>query len=304
MGSSKQLKGVMFAMVAGVMWAVLSVALKITLNIYTLSPFTIVWFRFSIAFIILGGVLLVRYPLMFKVFYKPPLKLIGATLCLGFNYYGYMRGLDYSTPSNAQVFTQIGPVLFAITGIYIFKEKITWLHMTGFLVVIIGFCLFYWEQIGAMANQKNYSLGILWVIVSSISWVFYAIWQKELTKKYSTNQLNLFIYGICSLIFLPGIHPSGFASLDLPGWLLVIFLGLNTLIAYGAIALAFRYLDSNKVSVIITMSPIITFGIMYLFMIFNITLIAPEHFSLLSIIGALIALSGSVFLILFTRARS
>ena len=294
----------MFAMVAGVMWAVLSVALKITLNIYTLSPFTIVWFRFSIAFIILGGVLLVRYPLMFKVFYKPPLKLIGATLCLGFNYYGYMRGLDYSTPSNAQVFTQIGPVLFAITGIYIFKEKITWLHMTGFLVVIIGFCLFYWEQIGAMANQKNYSLGILWVIVSSISWVFYAIWQKELTKKYSTNQLNLFIYGICSLIFLPGIHPSGFASLDLPGWLLVIFLGLNTLIAYGAIALAFRYLDSNKVSVIITMSPIITFGIMYLFMIFNITLIAPEHFSLLSIIGALIALSGSVFLILFTRARS
>ena len=294
----------MFALVAGVMWAVLSVALKITLNIYTLSPFTIVWFRFSIAFIILGVALLVRHPLMFKVFYKPPLKLIGATLCLGFNYYAYMRGLDYSTPSNAQVFTQIGPVLFAITGIYIFKEKITWLHITGFLVVIIGFCLFYWEQIGAMANQKSYSLGILWIIASSVSWVFYALWQKELTKQYSTNQLNLFIYGICSLIFLPGIHPSGFASLDLPGWLLVIFLGLNTLIAYGAIALAFRYLDSNKVSVIITMSPILTFGIMYLFMIFNITLIAPEHFSLLSILGALIALSGSVIVILFTRVKS
>ena len=294
----------MFALVAGVMWAVLSVALKITLNIYTLSPFTIVWFRFSIAFIILGAALLVRHPLMFKVFYKPPLKLIGATLCLGFNYYAYMRGLDYSTPSNAQVFTQIGPVLFAITGIYIFKEKITWLHITGFLVVIIGFCLFYWEQIGAMANQKNYSLGILWIIASSVSWVLYALWQKELTQQYSTNQLNLFIYGICSLIFLPGIRPSGFASLDFPGWLLVIFLGLNTLIAYGAIALAFRYLDSNKVSVIITMSPILTFGIMYLFMVLNITLIAPEHFSLLSILGALIALSGSVFVILFTRVKS
>ena len=303
MAVSNQFKGVMYAVVAGTMWAILSVALKITLNIYALSPFTIVWFRFSIAFIILGGVLLVKHPSLFKVFYKPPLKLIGATLCLGFNYYGYMRGLDYTTPSNSQVYTQFGPVLFAITGIYIFKEKITWLHISGFLVVILGFCLFYWEQIGAMANQKNYSLGILWLIASSVSWALFAIWQKALTKQYSTNQLNLFIYGICSLIFLPSIHLSGFASLDLPGWFLVLFLGLNTLIAYGAIALAFRYMDSSKVSVIITMSPIMTFGIMYLFAIYNVKLIAPEHFSLLSIIGAFIALSGSVFVILFTRVK-
>ncbi len=137
-----------------------------------------------------------------------------------------------------------------------------------------------------------------------MAWVIYAILQKDLTKTYSTNQLNLFIYGICSLIFLPGIHISGFASLDLPGWLLVMFLGLNTLIAYGAIALAFRFLDSNKVSVVLTMSPIITFIIMYFFMVFNVTLIATEHFSLLSIVGAAIALSGSVFVILFTRVRN
>jgi len=304
MGNSNHMKGVMYALVAGVLWAILAVALKITLNIYALTPFTIVWFRFSIAFFILGGVLLFKKSSLFKVFYKPPLKLIIATVCLGFNYYGYMKGLDYSTPSNASVFTLLGPVLFAITGIYIFKEKITLLHISGFLIVLTGLCLFYWEQIGAMANQKNYSLGILWIIGSSIAWVIYAILQKELTKTYSTNQLNLFIYGICSLIFLPGMHISGFASLDIPGWLLVMFLGLNTLIAYGAIALAFRYLDSNKVSVILTMSPIITFIIMYFFMVFNVTLIATEHFSLLSIVGAAIALFGSVFVILFTRVKS
>ena len=303
MGSSDHLKGVMYALVAGVMWAILAVALKITLNIYALTPFTIVWFRFSIAFFILGAVLLVKHPSLYKVFYKPPLKLIIATLFLGFNYYAYMKGLDNSTPSNASVFTLLGPVLFAITGIYIFKEKITWLHISGFLIVITGLCLFYWEQIGAMANQKNYSIGILWIVASSIAWVIYGLLQKDLSKKYSTNQLNLFIYGICSLIFLPGMHISGFASLDFPGWLLVIFLGLNTLIAYGAIALAFRYLDSSKVSVILTMSPVITFLIMYMFMVLNITLITAEHFSWLSILGAAIALSGSVFVILFTRVK-
>jgi len=303
MGNSKHLKGILYASIAGVLWAVLAVALKITMNIYTLSSFTIVWFRFTIAFLILGGILLFNHTSLFKVFYKPPLKLIGATLCLGFNYWAYMRGLDYSSPSNASVFTLLGPVLFAITGIYIFKEKITWLHILGFLIVMSGLCLFYWEQIGAMANQKNYTQGILWIVASSISWVFYGIWQKSLAKTYSTNQLNLFIYGICALIFLPMVHLDGFSSLDLPGWILVLFLGLNTLFAYGAIALAFRYLDSSKVSVIITMSPIITFIIMYLFVVFNVTLIAPEHFSWLSIIGAAIALLGSVFVILFTRVR-
>ncbi len=41
-------------------------------------------------------------------------------------------------------------------------------------------------------------------------------------------------------------------------WMLVIFLGLNTLIAYGTLAEAFKYLQASKVSIIITLNPIIT----------------------------------------------
>ena len=303
MERKNQSKGILFALVAGVMWGTLAVALKITLNRYTLSAFTIVWFRFALAFLILAGVLIIKRPSLFRVFYKPPWKLIGASLCLGFNYFSYMTGLNYTTPGNAQIFAQLGAVLFAVAGIYIFKEKINWRHVIGFIVVAIGFALFYWEQLGAMANQSNYIIGITWVIASSVAWVFYAIWQKDLSMRYSTNQLNLFIYGICTVLFLPATIMSGFSSLDFPGWLLMLFLGLNTLIAYGSIALAFRYLESSKVSVIITLNPVITFIIMYFFSVFNIQLIAHEHFSLLSIIGATVALAGSIFVILFTRPK-
>jgi drug/metabolite transporter (DMT)-like permease len=114
----------------------------------------------------------------------------------------------------------------------------------------------------------------------------------------------LYIYGICSILFLPGAKIAGFAGLDIWGWLLVIFLGLNTLIAYGAVALAFKHLEANKVSVILTMNPIITFGIMYLFYFFDVQLIAFEHFTIKGIIGAIIALSGSAFVIFFTRQRA
>ena len=296
-------KGIFYAALAGVMWGLLAIALKITLSSYNLTPFTIVWFRFSTAFFLLALFLFFTQPSLFRVFIRPPLKLIGASICLGFNYYSYMRGLDYTTPSNAQVFSQLGPVLFAVTGIYLFREKVSWRHVMGFLIVLSGLSLFYWEQMGAMANQKGYVTGVIWVIASTVAWVFYALWQKELLRTYSAHQLNLFIYGVCGLLFSAGMRTEGFASLDSTGWLLVIFLGLNTLIAYGAIAVAFKFLESHRVSVIVALNPIVTFLAMHLLAAGGVALIVPEHLSTTTLLGAATALSGSIFVILFTRRK-
>jgi drug/metabolite transporter (DMT)-like permease len=91
------------------MWGMLAVALKITLHRYQLSPFTIVWFRFSLAFVLLAIILLFHNPNHFSVFKRPPLKLVGASVCLGFNYYGYMRGLDYTVPQTHRFLDRPGP---------------------------------------------------------------------------------------------------------------------------------------------------------------------------------------------------
>ncbi len=297
-------KGFFYAALAGVMWGLLAIALKITLSHYSLTPFTIVWFRFSTAFILLAIFLFLSKPSSFTVFLRPPLKLAGAALCLGCNYYSYMKGLDFTTPSNAQVFSQLGPVLFAVTGIYLFREKVSWRHLMGFLIVLSGLSLFYWEQLGAMSNQQGYVAGVLWVIFSAVAWVFYALWQKELLRTYSAHQLNLFIYGVCALLFSAGLETKGFSSLDTLGWALVIFLGLNTLIAYGAIAVAFKFLESHKVSVIVALNPIITFVAMHLLAMGGFALIVPEHLSMTTVLGAATALSGSVFVILFTRRKA
>ena len=299
MPSHNQSKGIFYAIVAAIMWGVLAIALKVTLQ-FLPSP-SIVWIRFSIAFLLLFVYMAIKQPNSLSIFLKPPKKLIIASLCLAFNYFGYMKGLEYTSPGTAQVFIQLGPVLFAIAGIYIFKEKINWKHILGFIVIIAGLGLFYWEQISDMASQKMYSLGILWVIGAAVSWAVYAIYQKDLSHQTSTNQLNIFIYGFCTLLFVPFPKYSNFLNLGTGAWLLVIFLGINTLVAYGSIALAFRHLVSSKVSVIITMNPLLTFALMYIFSVANVSWIAPEHFSILSILGAAMALGGTIFVILFTR---
>jgi drug/metabolite transporter (DMT)-like permease len=296
---SENHKGIFYSIVAALMWSVLAIALKVSLN--RLSPGTIVCARFIVAFLFLATFLLIKRPLAFSIFRKPPLKLVIASLCLAFNYFGFMKGIQYTTPSNAQVFIQLGPVLFAVIGIYLFKEKINWKHIVGFIVLLSGLGLFFREQILALGNHGTYSLGILWVVAAAVAWAFYAVLQKDLTKNGSVNQLNLFIYGLCSVIFVPIVKYSDLVGLSFGMWMMILFLGLNTLIAYGAIALAFRYLDSSKVSVIATMNPVVTFILMFLLGKMNVSWIAPEHFSAISILGTILALGGAVFVILFTR---
>jgi drug/metabolite transporter (DMT)-like permease len=293
-------KGLFYASVAAIMWAVLAIALKVSSG--TLGSATIVWFRFSLAFVVLLSYMLIRYPKEISILFKPPLLLVIGSLALAWNFFGYMQGVNVTTAINAQVYIQIGPVLFALGGIFIYKEKITWIHILGFIIVIAGYFLFYFEQMGVAANNgPKYFTGVLFILSAGATWAVYAILQKSLVVKYTPNQLNLFIFGFCSLIFLPFANFKSIENLPLNDWLLLVHHGLNTILAYGSIALAIKYMEANKVSLIITLNPVITVIIMFFLGEAGVQWITPEHFSLLSIIGAALALSGAAFVVFFTR---
>jgi drug/metabolite transporter (DMT)-like permease len=120
-------------------------------------------------------------------------------------------------------------------------------------------------------------------------------------KKWNPNHLNLIIYGFCSLAFLPFVEFSKFSFLNINDWLLLIFLGLNTLLAYGSLALAFKYTEANKVSVIITLNPIITFVVMMILGAYEVSWIDAENFSFLSLFGAGIVFTGASLVIIRKR---
>jgi len=76
-----------------------------------------------------------------------------------------------TTPSNAQIFIQVGPVGLVLAGIFFFKEKVRWKHLIGFSVLVIGFYLFYSEQIVELAEGKgDYFNGVLYVVLGGVSW--------------------------------------------------------------------------------------------------------------------------------------
>lgn len=294
-------KGIFFASITSFLWGFLAIALKVSLA--DLSPVDITWIRFIIAFILLTSFYLIFDPAQLGIIKKPPLLLLGAALCLGLNYLGFITGIKYTSPAVAQVFIQIGPILLALSGFIVYKEKVTFLQLTGLIIVVFGLILFYNEQLSnILIDKKIFNTGIIWVIFGAVAWSGYAVIQKKLVRNYPPMQLNIIIFGLPALLYSPFVSYNVLLKISPEYWLLLIFLGLNTLVAYGSLALALKYIQANKVSVIITQNPVITFITMAILGGLEVSWIAPEHFTFLTVIGAILVISGAV-LTVFTRNR-
>jgi drug/metabolite transporter (DMT)-like permease len=291
------LKGIIFACTTAVLWGILAIALKISLN--HLSPVDITWFRFTLAFIGLAFFYYFKKPTYLKILRRPPLLLIIASLCLAVNYYGFIEGVNLTSPSIAQIFIQTGPVLLALSGFIFFKEKLLLRQMLGLLIVITGLVFFYREHMNLLQNNfKHYQTGIIWVLTAALMWAIYTVFIKMLIKKYPPMQLNLVIFGLPAMMYLPLVNFSGFLYLTFIDWLIIVFLGLNTLIAYGTLSLAIKYIEANKVSVIIILNPVLTFIIMGIISSMNVSWVQKEHFSLAGLLGGFIVLVGAILTIL------
>jgi drug/metabolite transporter (DMT)-like permease len=293
---SNQVKGIIYTLITVLMWGVLAIALKIASKEID-SP-TIVWFRFSLAFSGMFIWMVIKNPKELKILYKPSWLIVISSLALAWNYIGFMLGVQYTTPSNAQVAIQSGPVLLAVLGVIFFREKITWIQAIGFLMAILGFWIFYQQHIStATGQEEQYTKGMLITFSGAVAWGIYAALQKKLVLHYPVGTLNVFIFGLPVLLYLPFADFASLTHLGFGYWALLIFLGANTLISYGCLSLALKYLEAGKVSIMLVLNPIITFILMGCLTWFQVDWIAGEQFSVLSIVGALVALAGAILVV-------
>ena len=289
-------KGILYAGITAFFWGFLAIALKIAVQ--EVAPQTIVWFRFAVAFILLVAWQLFRQPQSLRILTRPPLLLVFAAMALSWNYLGFMLGIQYTSPSNAQLIIQTGPILLALAGVLFFKEKIRKQQIIGFVVAAIGFVFFYSQQIKIMiGHESQYNMGIMFTLSGALAWATYAILQKKLVLSFSAGTLNLFLFGFPALVYLPFVDFKPLMDLSWAWWTLLFFLGINTLIAYGSLAQALKYTEANKVSIILILNPMITFSVMGILTQMDVSWIDGERFSILSLVGALIILMGAVLVV-------
>ncbi|WP_413172130.1 DMT family transporter [Anabaena azotica] len=277
------------------LWGILPIALKVTLQ--ALDVYTVIWFRFLMSFVLLTIYLSVQQKLpSLEQLQANSRKLLAiATIFLAANYFFFMQGLALAGAVNAEVIIQLATVLLGFGGLIIFKERYTLRQWFGVSVLTLGFLLFFKAQLtNLITAQGQYVLGSGLIVIGAVAWAIYALTQKQLLQSFSSSNIMLIIYGGCTLLFTPLAKINTIFTLDILHLGMLLFCGLNTLIAYGAFAESLEHWEASRVSAILALAPLIT--LISVWLVANIfpNLITPEHINLIGIIGALLIVSGSV----------
>lgn len=259
------------------------------------DTFTIAWFRLSFAFLILLLWMAWKSPAQLKIMINPPLLGLVCGLGLAGNYIGYMIGLSLTGASNAQVFIQIAPMSLILIGVFYFKEYPTRSQLAGFIIAAAGFALFYKDQLSyATKGAENYNVGNFWIFFAAMSWTIFAAVQKVLLKKYPANQLNLLNYALGTLVLFPFCNTALFPQLDFWQWSMMCIAGLNTVLAYGSLAIAFKKIPASEVSIIVTMNPLVTLFMMFILDQMAVSWVENEPLHLLGAIAAVVVVVGVI----------
>ncbi len=284
-------KGLLAATTTAATWSLLAIFLKIALQ--HSDSYTIVWYRMVVAFAALFfWMIFKKQAADLKVFFIRPGALLVASLCLGFNYLGFMQGVHYASPASAQIFIQLGPLLLALAGLFVFKEKLSRPQLYGLLFCLIGFSLFLSDRLDLPDINKTFSLGLSWIVAAAVTWAIFASIQKTLLAFWKSSQINVYVYLVISLLFFPFVNWGNLASLPLSVHLLLIFLGFNTILAYGCFSIALKYLPATQVSPIITMNPLLTLVFITVIDWMQWTFIPADPIGWKGYLGALTAIMG------------
>lgn len=303
--SGRWKRGLLLALVTASCWATLPVALKITLE--QIDPYTLTWFRFLLAAGVMLAWLAARRGLggFATLDRKRWWLLAAAALCLIGNYLFYLLGVQQTTPANAQLLIQLAPLLMALGGIFVFRERFNGWQWAGLAIIAGGLALFFRDQLVVavinpkggssphLPDQATYLFGSGLVIFAAVVWAIYALLQKQLLLRLSSPAILLFIYVVASLALLPLTRPAALLELDGLHWGLLLFCALNTLVAYGAFAEALAHWEASRVSAILATTPLLCLGTVAAVHALWPASIASERVTLLGYAGAALVVLGS-----------
>ncbi|MGK7913250.1 MAG: DMT family transporter [Synechococcus sp.] len=251
--------GLGLAALTACLWGMLPLMLDITLQV--LDPVTITWFRFVVAFSVLGIGLGLRgeWPQRRQLTRSLVIQLAIATVFLGANYLAFLVGLDMTSAGTAEVVIQLAPLLLALGGLVVYGERYTLRQWSGLGVLLAGMAWFLIDTVGVTSIEpKNYWLGSAIVVLAAVLWAVYALLQKQLLLKLSSPQIMLTIYGGCAVMYSFGAQPAALLEQTTVQWMALLACAANTIVAYGAFAESLNHWEASRISAIIALTPILT----------------------------------------------
>ncbi|MBM4247181.1 MAG: DMT family transporter [Deltaproteobacteria bacterium] len=294
--------GAALACTTTLVWGVLPLALKIVLEV--LDATTIIWFRMGVSALLVGGLLAWRrrLPRLRALEGRGWALLAVAVGGIAANFWAFMVGLDLTSPGNAQVLSQLGPVLLALGGLVVFGERYRRLQWIGLGVLATGLVVFFSNQLGLLVTQLDrYLLGSAMIVLAAATWAAYGLTQKQLLRSLSAEGIMLCIYVGSFLAFSPLAAPSRVPEIPRLEMAVLLFCAVNTIVGYGAFSNALHHWEASRVSAVLSLTPLATLGFAELGERIAPSVVHSEPVSAWTIGGAVIVVAGSMLVALGGR---
>lgn len=287
----QNIKAYIFLVLCTLFWAGNFIVGKVA-SLFEIPPFSLNFYRWLIAFIILFPFTYTKITENFHEIKKKiiPLSIMGFTSITIFNSVVYYS-LNFTQVLNGVLMISTIPVLIIFFSSCFTNEKIKINQILGVITSLIGVLIIITKfQLNTLLSL-NLNKGDLWILVAMISWATYSIMVKE--KKINLDPLallqTLIFIGLIFLIpfYLFELHNAQYLKLNIPVLLtvgyVVIFAGIGAYIFWiGAI----KIIGPSRSGVFLHLMPVFS-SLMAIFLL-------GERLANFHIFGALFILTGII----------
>jgi drug/metabolite transporter (DMT)-like permease len=241
-----------------VIWSAASPIFKWSLA--DIPPFTMAFYRFFIAALLLFPFVATKIKVSIDDFYKLLLlSFVGIVLHIAFFY----LGLSLAPSINVPIISSVTPILLIIGGMLFLHEKPKKQVIIGTMVGLIGFFIIILQPILEQAAVGSI-IGNIFYFLSVVALVFYTILLKRYNLKYSYTTIMFWLFLIGALAFFPlflfenkGADP--FIYFDFRGTIGILYGAiLSSLVGYFLYNYAVRFIKAQEIGIFMYLDPFVT----------------------------------------------
>ncbi|MBK8521323.1 MAG: EamA family transporter [Chitinophagaceae bacterium] len=235
-------------------------------KLITLNEGLLVWFRLLITVIILGTILFFKKQLI-RIPFRDLLKIIGTGTIVALHWVTFYGSVKYANVSVALVCFSASGFFTAFFEPLITKTKISFVELGLGLIAIAGIYVIF-------DFHPQYTVGIIFGMVSAIGSAIFPIFNKKLLLTYSPKILTLYELGgglLALTVLVPFyllLFPATYYIPSTTDWLLLVVLAwLCTVISFELQLNALRKVSAFTASLTYNLEPV--YGIILAFIFFR-----------------------------------
>ena len=227
--------------------------------VHDAGPASLALLRYAIGFCCLLPAVLLAGRVRFERRDLAPIALLGITQ-FGILIALLNHGLAYIPSGRAALIFAVFPLLTMLLSAALGRERLTVAKTAGVGLTIVGVGLALGEKALARGEAPHGWIGELAVFASALCGAVCSVLYRPYVKKYAPLQVSAFAM-LASVVFLAALAArEGFFS-ELPrftsiGWLMVLFIGLNSGIGYFLWLWALGHAPATRVTVFLALSPV------------------------------------------------